>query len=210
MPNPLPMRRLIIILFIVGSVLQASSQIKNKKVNYSLAWMQGEIILETGDTIIRPLRYNPLVTEGLLQILDHENVLTLSVKDVKAFLFYDEEKQKTRRFYTLSLKIDQTHTREIFLEYVYGNTNVSILNHKAMGLPYDYMNYIQFVQKKSIVNKKYLLNVHTGQLLPLSKENALNLIGRKKPEVLSYIRTNKIKFKKVSDYVSVFEFDSSL
>src|SRR4051794_25208193 len=111
------MRRLIIILFTVGSIAHSSAQIRNKRPMYSLAWMQGKVILETGDTIACPLRYNPLVTEGLLQVMDGENMLTLSIRDVKGFLFYDEQKHKTRRFYTLAVNMNAEFEREFFLEY---------------------------------------------------------------------------------------------
>lgn len=171
-------------------------------------WTPGYIVLETNDTVSCSLRYNQMVPEGLLQVLDGENVLTLSVKDVKCFFFFDADKNRYRKFFTLSVPLNGQVSREMFMEYVYGNENVSILNHKTMGLAHSYMEYTPFRQPVP-VNHLYLLDCKTGEMLPISEENALTLID-KKEIVTGFIQTNGIRFRKLSDYVKVFEYDNSL
>src|SRR5690606_11939882 len=130
-----------------------------------------------------------------LQVLDEGNVLTLSVKEVKCFFFFDPKKNRYRKFFTLSVPIHGTIDREIFLEYVYGNERVSILNHKTMGLAHAYMGFTPFKQP-SPVSKQYLLNCLTGTLMPISRDNALTLIT-KKPDVAAFIESHDIRFKKI-------------
>ena len=149
-----------------------------------------------------------MVPEGLLQVLDGETILTLSVKDVKCFFFFDGRKKRYRKFYTLSVPVNGPLKREMFLEYIYGNDNVSILNHKTMGLAHTYMEYTPFKQPIPL-DKQYLLDCRTGKLLPISQQNALSLL-QKKQEVATYIYKNDIRFRKISDYVKVFEYDNSL
>ena len=168
-------------------------------------WTAGLVILETDDTVACVLRYNQMVPEGLLQVLDGENILTLSVKDVKGFLFFDETKRRYRKFFTLSVPMDGRVSREMFFEYVYGNDRVSILNHKTMGLAHDYMEYTPFRQPVP-VNDLYLLDCRSGQILPISEENALSLLEKKR-QASNFIQENGIRFRKVSDYVKLFEFD---
>ncbi len=171
-------------------------------------WTTGMVVLETNDTVVCKIRYNQMVPEGLLQVQEDNTILTLSVKDVKCFLFYDAKKKRYRKFFTLSIPMDGGPTRETFLEYVYGNDHVSILNHKTMGLAHDYLEYTPFKQRIPL-NKQYLLDSRTGRILPISEENAISLIDEKQ-KVEGFIESNDIRFRKLSDYVKVFEYAQSL
>lgn len=192
-----------------ASFLQVSPQnTSNTPLHFYPDWTSGIVVLETNDTVSCTLRYNQMVPEGLLQVLDGETILTLSVKDVKCFFFFDGRKKRYRKFYTLSVPVNGPLKREMFLEYIYGNDNVSILNHKTMGLAHTYMEYTPFKQPIPL-DKQYLLDCRTGKLLPISQQNALSLL-QKKQEVATYIYKNDIRFRKISDYVKVFEYDNSL
>lgn len=192
-----------------ASVLQITPQTNpSAPIHFYPDWTTGFIVLETDDTVACKLRYNQLVPEGLLQVLDGETILTLSVKDVKSFFFFDPKKDRQRRFYTLSIPINGYVKREMFLEYIYGNENVSILNHKTMGLARVYMEYTPFKQPIPL-NRQYLLDCRTGEVLPISEENAMSLLEEKQ-KVAAFIDNHHIRFRKISDYVKVFEYDRSL
>lgn len=171
-------------------------------------WTPGLVVLETNDTVACDLRYSQMVPEGLLQVLDGGNVLTLSVKDVMSFLFFDSAKNRYRKFFTLSVPLEGNVSRETFLEYVYGNDKVSILNHRTMGLSHAYMEFTPFKQPVP-VSKLYLLDFRSGELLPISGENALSLLDNKQ-KVTTFIHENDIRFRRLSDYVKVFEYEQSL
>jgi hypothetical protein len=177
-------------------------------IQFSPDWIAGLVVLETNDTVSCTLRFNQMVPEGLLQVLDGDNILTLSVKDVKSFFFFDPNKNRYIKFFTLSVPLNGYVNREMFLEYVYGNEKVSILNHKTMGLAHAYMEFSPLKQATPM-NKQYLLDSRTGKLLPMSEENALSLLD-KKQQVASFIENNGIRFRKVSDYVKIFEYHQSL
>jgi hypothetical protein len=171
-------------------------------------WTPGVVVLESNDTIACTLRYNQMVPEGLLQVLDGETTLTLSVRDVKCFFFFDARKNRYRKFFTLSVPIDAHIKREMFLEYIYGNEKLSILNHKTMGLTHAYMEFTPFKQPVPI-SKLYLLDSKTGRVMPVSEENALSLLTRKEA-IADFIQANGIRFRKLSDYIKVFEYERSL
>jgi hypothetical protein len=171
-------------------------------------WTPGVVVLETDDTVACTLRYSQMVPEGLLQVADGDNILTLSVKDVKSFSFFDAHRNRYRKFFTLSIPLDGKKSREMFLEYIYGNERVSILNHKTMGLAHAYMEFTPFKQPVPL-NRQYLLDCRTGRLMPISEKSALSLLG-KRQQVANYIRQNDIRFRKLSDYVKIFEYDRSL
>jgi hypothetical protein len=180
----------------------------NAPLHFSTEWTPGLVILETNDTVACSLRFNQMVPEGLLQVLDGKNVLTLSVKDVKSFLFFDKKKSRYRKFFTLSIPLNGSVSREMFLEYVYGNDKISILNHRTMGFANAYMEFSPLKQVTPL-NRQYLLDAASGQILPLSKENALSLLDQKQ-KVTHFIHSNGIHFKRVSDYVRIFEYHRSL
>jgi hypothetical protein len=180
----------------------------NIPVHFFPDWTPGVVVLETNDTVSCSIRYNQMVPEGLLQVLDGNNILTLSVKDVKCFFYLDPGKNRYRNFFTLAVPFEGKPSREMFLEYIYGNEHVSILNHKTMGLAHSYMEFTPFKQPIPL-NKLYLLNTSTGEVLPISEKNALSFL-EKKPEVAAYIENNDIRFRKLSDYVKVFEYERSL
>lgn len=208
-PNHRPMASLFFSLLVSASLLNFPPEDNAAfPVQFYPDWTTGMVILETNDTVTCSLRYNQMVPEGLLQVMDGDNVLTLSVKDVKAFSFYDERKSRYRKFFTLAVPLDGKKKREMFMEYVYGNDRVSILNHKTMGLPHAYMEFTPFKQPVP-VNKFYLLNCRNGQVLPVSEENALSLL-EKKQQVASFIKANDIRFRRLSDYVRIFEYDRSI
>jgi hypothetical protein len=207
--NPEPMASLFLSFVLSASFLHMPPATNpNNPVDFYPDWTPGFVVLETNDTVSCTLRYSQMVPEGLLQVLDGETILTLSVRDVKCFFFMDQAKDRYRKFFTLSVPLDGTVEREMFLEYIYGNEKVSILSHKTMGLAHGYMEFTPFKQPIP-VNKLYLLDCRTGKVLPISEDNALSLIDRK-DLVTGFIETNGLRFRKLSDYVKVFEYESSL
>ena len=207
--NHYPMASLFFSFLVSASFLNTPPQNNpNNPIQFFPDWTPGLVVLETNDTVACALRYNQMVPEGLLQVLDGENILTLSVKDVKCFFFFDPKKNRYRKFYTLSVPLNSSVSREMFLEYVYGNDRVSILNHKTMGLAHGYMEFTPFKQPIPL-DKQYLLDCRTGEMFPISEENAMSLLERRH-EVASFIQSNDLRFRKLSDYVKLFEFDRSL
>jgi hypothetical protein len=175
-------------------------------------WTQGYVVLVTGDTVRCEMNYSPAVSEGLLQVKDDGNILTLSVKEVKAFSYLDQKKKVTRRFYTFPVYDENVSTsREYFLEFIYENPHAAILNHhmlvnKVMGSPYTKGgNYAM------IMELKYLLDVHTGKLVQLSKKEAMALMASKRDMVEAYIKENSIKLKNdVEEYIKVLDYYATL
>lgn len=206
--NRIPMGSLFFSVLVSASFLNLPQQNNpNAPLVFFPDWTPGTVVLETDDTVACDLRFSQMVPEGLLQVLDGDHVLTLSVKDVKCFYFFDAHKDRYRKFFTLTVPLNRTLNREMFLEYVYGNDRVSILNHKTMGLPYAYMEFTPFKQPVPL-NRQYLLDSRSGTLLPISEDNALSLL-QDEEAVARFIKENDIRFRKLSDYVRVFEYDRS-
>lgn len=203
------MKRLILVVNACFLFLVAGAQL-NPKVDYSLTWYKGSVIFHTGDSLSCTLRYNQTLSIGAVQILQDDNVITLSSKDVKSFSFYDEEKGRLRKFSSLIVSDEVPENQKVFLEHLYNDSQFSILNQRTVDVPYDYMNYSRFISKPVRMSKKYILDTRTGAVLPLSKENTLKLLEPRKEEIISFIHERHLKFKRVADYIDVFEYHSSL
>jgi hypothetical protein len=77
-----------------------------------------------------------------------------------------------------------------------------------MGLSHGYMEFTPFKQPVPI-NNLYLLECATGKVMPVSEDNARSLLSGNQA-VDEFIQANDIRFRKLSDYVKVFEYESSL
>lgn len=192
-------------------IVVAHGQIKPKYTNhYTLAWSKGSVIFNTGDTLHCDLRYHQSISNGTLQVMEGETIITLNANEVTTFSFFDEGKSKMRKFSTLLVSGKEHEHQNVFVERLYDDQQFSILNHKTVDVPYDYMNYSRFISKPVPLSKKYILDVKTGVLWPLSKENVLRLLEKKRTEISSFINQHHIKFKRVSDYIDIFQYHSSL
>jgi hypothetical protein len=179
--------------------------------HYSLAWKNGKIVLESGDTVRCMVRYNTSLPEGIVQVQDGENTLSLSVKDLLAFQFHDDSRNRDRVFERVVLA-DGEHDegQPYFCEVLYRNATFSILKHRAVGVPYEHMNYTRFIRKHAVITERFIVHQPSGKMLSLSRENALRLMENKLPEINSFIEENSIRFKSVTDYIRVLNFHAGL
>ena len=200
------MKRLLVVAFCCV-VIHVNGQ---TRFDYSLSWSEGSVVLLTGDTLTCKLRYNQSFPEGVVQILDGENIKCLSVKDLKAFSYQDEKKNRLRNFCTMRMPYGEFVDKPYFCERLYHNSRFAIVRHRALGTPYEYMHYSRFFRRPVVMNHQYLLDESSGKMLPLCRQNVLQLLGEKKAEITSFIESNSIKFKTVADYVKVFDYHSSL
>jgi hypothetical protein len=203
------MKRLLVLMITLLSIGSCYSQFRHRY-DFSLAWHEGTAILFTGDTVSCTLRYNQTLSVGALQILQGEDVLTLSSKEVQEFSFYDNEKNRWRKFSSIMIEEEEPVNQKLFVEHLYYNKQFSIVNLKTIDVPFDYMNYTRLISKPVRMSKKYILDSKTGALLPLSKGNALKLMDPKRDQIASFIHEHRLRFKNVADYIDVLEYHSSL
>lgn len=174
---------------------------------FSLAWTRGKVVFKTGDTLSCNLRFNQTGNKSILQVNEAGHTLTLPIADVSEFSFFDLNKSRARIF--CATRSANSDGQEYFMEKLYADTRFSILNHKTMEVPAE-LNFSRFVGKPVKTYKKYLFNASTGEVLPLSRENLFALLEPKREEILSYVKARHIRFKRIADFISVFEYHNSL
>lgn len=171
-------------------------------------WHDGIVTFHTGDTLHCKLRFTRIASEGLIQVLEQDQIRILTVKDVRSFSYVDKEKHRVRTFFSLPFQSDMaTVKREVFLEHIYSSDNFSILNYKTMGFKERAFNPLQ---RKSVVNKPYLLNNLTGEILPMSRENILLLMEDKKKTIISYLNNHNIKLRSLPEFIDLLNYHQSI
>jgi hypothetical protein len=199
------MKRLILPVFFACTTALCAQHLTSEK--FSLDWTSGIVIFKTGDTLKCNLRFNQAADKSILQLNGSGHTLTVPIRDIRQFSFFDARKNRFRVFSAFAHPDHED--QEFYMEKIYGDNHFSILNHKTMEVPAE-LNFSRFVAKPVKTYKKYLLNESTGQLLPLSRESLFELLEPKKTEILSYVKSKNIRFRRISDFINVFEYHNSL
>jgi hypothetical protein len=176
--------------------------------SFSHRWSEGSVVFKTGDSVRCNLRYNYTASTSILQIAEGGKILTLTPDEISSFEFFDEQRVRDRKF--LSMVIDSLQNKHAFVESIFSSDKIMLVSHKKMGFKHKYLYYTKFITKPTRMINRYLFNVSTGQLIPLSKRNALQLMADRQKEVEDFINMNHLKFKNTLDYVQLLKYHSSL
>jgi hypothetical protein len=206
------MRILITTALLINIFFLAHSQSPERLNRKLMNWVHGKVIFHSGDTVERDFAYNPLASEGLLEIKDNDKILIFGPKHVKAFYYSDIDAGKSYYFLTFPL-VNEVNgmTREYFLEVLHSNTLISLLGKKDLMVTrsYDRTGSAQF-QKISNSYYKLLADMKTKKIYEMSKKNLYVLMADKIDQIESFAKENRLKFKEIKDYIQAIEYYSSL
>jgi hypothetical protein len=199
------MKRLILpFLCLIASITHAQT---GNSSNFSLSWSHGQVFFKSGDTLSCNLRFNQNAGHHVLQVSEEGVVVTLPIKDVQSFSYFDSVKSRTRNF--TAFKNQHHVAQEYYMERIYADPMFSILNHKTIEVP-DELHFIRFIGKPVKTYKKYIQYQPTGKLVPLSRESLLLLLQPKREQILSFVKDHGLRFRRVSDFIRVLEYHSTL
>jgi hypothetical protein len=175
--------------------------------NFSLAWAPGRIHFKSGDTLNCELRFNQTGGHHILQVSDQGQVVTLPIKDVQSFSYFDEAKARQRLFSTF--RNPDFLNQEYYMEHIYANREFSILNRKTMEVPPE-LNFSRLIAKPVRTHKKYICHASSGKVLPLTRESLLEVLEPNRDKVLAFVKDRGIRFRRIADFIQVFEYYNSL
>lgn len=202
------MKRLILSFLTVCFLIIHYNAIAGK--SKTIPFRDGFVVFHNQDTLRCKLRFTRKVSEGLIQVQRENYIDILTVKDVRSFSYYDETIKKSRTFVNVAFIPNlSTRKHELFVELIYGNEKLTIVNHKTLGYS---TNAIQFnpFRSKTIVNNRYILDNQTGKVVPMSKEEVLRLMKSEEREVSSYIQTSGFRMKRVEEFIAVLDYYATL
>jgi hypothetical protein len=179
-------------------------------ITFTHRWNEGQIIFHTGDTLACRLRFNRTSLDNVVHVLEGDQIISIVAADILSFSFFDTEKQRERNFVNMTLPALKADSQQFLVEKIYDDGKFSILTQRTFEMPYQNLQLIRFLGKPVPVYKKFICDNESGQLLPLNRENTMRLMAARKTEVSTFIQERHIRFKKVSDFINVFEYHSSL
>jgi hypothetical protein len=179
-------------------------------INFTHHWNEGKIVFHSGDTLSCQLRFNRTSLDNVIHVLDGDQIISVIAADVHSFSFFDIEKQRERNFISMTLPALRADSQQFLVEKIYDDGKFSILTQRTFEMPFQSLQLIRFLGKPVPVYKKFVRDNESGQLLPLNKENTMKLLEARKSEVSTFIHERHIRFKRISDFINVFEYHNSL
>lgn len=177
---------------------------------FSHQWSVGQIIFQTGDTVNCKLRYNRASLDGIVHILDGDEPVAVTTEFIRQFSYFDSLKSRYRHFVNMTLPGFKLDSQQFLVEKIYDDGRYAIINQRTFEMPYQKLELIRFLGKPVPVYKKYIVDIITGEIVPMTKSNAMNLLENHRTEVASYISDKHLRFRKISDFIDVFEYHNSL
>lgn len=203
------MKRLLLLLSL-SPLFAFSQDFTGNPMKFSHDWNDGLLILQTGDTVHCKLRYNRASLDGIVHVLDGDETITITTEFIREFSYYDSLRARPRKFVNMTLPGFKLDSQQFLVEKIYEDGRYTIINQRTFEMPYQKLELIRFLGKPVPVYKKYIIDMISGEIVPLTKSNAMHLLENHRAEVATYISDNHLRFKKISDFIDVFEYHNSL
>lgn len=168
-------------------------------------WHQGVVVSTAGDTLHCYLRLTRKVSEGLLQVTQNGiQSRILTVKEVKAFSYYDPEKKYDRVFYAVVMQPETSgKPHGVFTESLYSNDEYGIVNHRTMGVSEKNFQINPF-RKRTVVDNLYLVKRADKSVRAITHQEALDLLASEREKIMVFLKTNA-RLKSINDYTAAID-----
>lgn len=170
-------------------------------------WHQGEIQLPDDQVYRVELRFISDRTEGLLQVKEQNQLLTLSPLKVKSFQFFDSLRNQQRKFVSLSVQMDDyQYKKNLFFEVLYNGESVSLLGRTDSFSISSFESLYLHNHKEDIIlpfaTSKWMKNKRPVYQKPDVKL-LYEMAGERKNELKSFITSNKLQLNHPADMIAL-------
>ncbi len=173
-------------------------------------WHDGKIVLESSDTLKGKVKYD--LQQDLVQIMYREDkVEAFSARKVLFFEIFDETVHRYRDFYALPFNATAGYKTPVFFELLVQG-EMTMLSREALDYKtYSSSFYMGSYTRQVMVNYYFFLK-ENGDIEEFkgSKNDLLDLMGKKSNLVQRYIKDNRLKFDEKSDLVKIVAYYNSL
>ena len=173
-------------------------------------WHDGKIVLESGDTLKGQVKYD--LQQDLVQYLIREDKAEVfTARKVLFFEIFDQTVHRYRDFYALPYNATAGYKTPVFFELlVQGKMTLlsrEALEYKSYSSAYNMASFTRQV----LVDYFYFLK-EDGEVVAFtgSKNDLLDLMGKKSKDVEKYIKVNRLKFDEKYDLVKIVAYYNSL
>ena len=172
-------------------------------------WMIGDL-MTSDSTRLEDLSLKYNVSDNLLEIKVDEEIKVIPYEKVTAFYLNDPLKSKPVVFVSSEVLKEKKNVINGFYELVYDGPVDLLQKYKVEVVEASY-NVAMDVGSKSdkLVQKSEFFVSTKSALEPLERNNSkfvAQLDKEKEEELLSFIKTHKLKLKKKEDLIKIFEY----
>ena len=174
-------------------------------------WHNGIVVTTDQDTISGEIKYD--FPTNMVTLVKNESVIAFSSHKLIYFEIYDKVYKSYREFYTISYKNAANYATPILFELQYEGV-LSLLSREKIVLETSSLGYgygLPIVSQPS-VRYDYFFLTKAGKLTQFSgsKKELLRILAKKKNELQTFIKSNRLKTDELRDLVRIIAFYNSI
>lgn len=173
-------------------------------------WHEGKIVLLEGDTLKGQVKYD--LQQDLLQFnWRGQKVEAYSARKVLFFEIFDNTVHRYRQFFALPYNTPQGYRAPVFFELL-EEGKMTLLAREALEYRNEYSPYyvgsvsrLELVYKYFFMEEDGTITAFTG-----TKNDLLDLMGKRADEVDKYIKSNRLRYDDKYDFTKIVAYYNSL
>ena len=174
-------------------------------------WHKGIVVTTDQDTISGEIKYD--FPTNMITLVKKEAVIAFSSHKLIYFEIYDEDYKSYRKFYTIPYKNTSNYMTPILFELQYESV-LSLLSRERIVMETSSLGYgygLPIVSQPSVRYDFFFLT-KVGKITQFSgsKKDLLRILAKKKNELQTFIKRNRLKTDELRDLVRIIAFYNSI
>ena len=174
-------------------------------------WHKGIVVTTDQDTISGEIKYD--FPTNMITLVKNEAVIAFSSHKLIYFEIYDEDYKSYREFYTIPYKNTSNYVTPVLFELQYESV-LSLLSRENIVMETSSLGYgygLPIVSQPSVRYDFFFLT-KAGKITQFSgsKKDLLRILAKKKNELQTFIKSNRLKTDELRDLVRIIAFYNSI
>ena len=174
-------------------------------------WHKGIVVTTDQDTISGEIKYD--FPTNMITLVKKEAVIAFSSHKLIYFEIYDEDYKSYRKFYTIPYKNTSNYMTPILFELQYESV-LSLLSRERIVMETSSLGYgygLPIVSQPSVRYDFFFLT-KAGKIIQFSgsKKDLFRILAKKKNELQTFIKRNRLKTDELRDLVRIIAFYNSI
>ena len=174
-------------------------------------WHKGIVVTTDQDTISGEIKYD--FPTNMITLVKKEAVIAFSSHKLIYFEIYDEDYKSYREFYTIPYKNTSNYMTPVLFELQYESV-LSLLSRENIVMETSSLGYgygLPIVSQPSVRYDFFFLT-KAGKIIQFSgsKKDLFRILAKKKNELQTFIKRNRLKTDELRDLVRIIAFYNSI
>jgi len=173
----------------------------------------GKVVLTSGDTISGRIKYN--LQNDLVEVITGGVVQTYTARKIIKFTIFDKTVDTYRTFYSVPYYREPNYKVPMLFEVLYeGQLSLlareSLVQENVPSYNYYYRGNYNITQTRIEYQYFFLDNKGNFRRFTTKKNDLLDIMARRGPQIKQYIKKNHLKTDKKGDLVRITAYYNSL